>query len=125
MISKFKNGVRWAASKISNAVAMGTCALAAVFSTAPAPVAEDVMHQETVAVQAVEQVVEQVSLFDVGSGFLPFAVIDLSDFTDALGEVGTAVTAALGSTVTAGLAIAGVIMGGLLLWKLFKSIAKA
>lgn len=54
-----------------------------------------------------------------------FAAIDLSDFTDALGEVGTAVTASLGDTVTAGLAIAGVIMGGLLLWRLFRKIAKA
>jgi len=53
------------------------------------------------------------------------AVIDLTAFTDALGDVGTAVTAALGSTVTAGLAIAGVIMGGLLLWRLFRRIAKA
>lgn len=53
------------------------------------------------------------------------AAIDLSDFTDALGEVGTAVTGALGSTVSAGLAIAGVIMGGLLLWRLFRRIAKA
>jgi hypothetical protein len=54
-----------------------------------------------------------------------FAVIDLTSFTDALTEVGTAVTAALGDTVSAGLAIAGVIMGGLLLWKLFRRIAKA
>lgn len=54
-----------------------------------------------------------------------FAVIDLSDFTTALTEVGTAVTGALGDTVSAGLAIAGVIMGGLLLWKLFRRIAKA
>lgn len=52
-------------------------------------------------------------------------VIDLTDFTTALGEVGTAVNDALGATVSAGLAIAGVIMGGLLLWKLFKRIAKA
>jgi len=52
-----------------------------------------------------------------------FAVIDLSDFTDALAEVGTAVTTALGSTVTAGLAVAGVIMGGMLLWRLFRRIA--
>lgn len=53
------------------------------------------------------------------------AAIVLTDFTTALGEVGTAVTGALGATVTAGLAIAGVIMGGLLLWKLFKKIASA
>jgi len=54
-----------------------------------------------------------------------FAVIDLGDFTDALGDVGTAVTTSLGSTVTAGLAISGVIMGGMLLWRLFRKIAKA
>jgi len=54
-----------------------------------------------------------------------FAVIDLSDFTDALAEVGTAVTTALGGTVSAGLAISGLIMGGMLLWKLFRRIAKA
>lgn len=53
------------------------------------------------------------------------AQIDLSTFTDSLAEVGTAVNAALGDTVSAGLAIAGVIMGGLLLWRLFKRIAKA
>lgn len=51
--------------------------------------------------------------------------IVLTDFTTALTEVGDAVTAALGDTVTAGLAIAGVVMGGLLLWRLFKRIAKA
>lgn len=53
------------------------------------------------------------------------AVIDLSDFTDALDEVGSAVTTSLGATVSAGLAIAGVIMGGMLLWRLFRRIAKA
>jgi len=53
------------------------------------------------------------------------AAIVLTDFTDALDEVGTAVTAALGATVTAGLAISGVIMGGMLLWRLFRRIAKA
>lgn len=53
------------------------------------------------------------------------AAIVLTDFTTALGEVGTAVTGALGSTVTAGLAIAGVIMGGMLLWRLFRKIAGA
>jgi len=59
-------------------------------------------------------------------GFLKAqAAIVLTDFTTALGEVGTAVNDALGDTVSAGLAIAGVIMGGLLLWKLFKRIAKA
>jgi len=53
------------------------------------------------------------------------AVIDLTDFTTELTAVGTAVTAALGDTVAAGLAIAGVIMGGLILWRLFRRIAKA
>jgi len=53
------------------------------------------------------------------------AAIVLTDFTTALDEVGTAVTAALGDTVTAGLAVAGVVMGGLLLWRLFKRIAKS
>jgi len=55
----------------------------------------------------------------------PIGTIVLTAFTDALTDVGDAVTAALGSTVTAGLAIAGVIMGGLLLWRLFRRIAKA
>lgn len=53
------------------------------------------------------------------------AAIVLTDFTTALDEVGTAVTGALGDTVSAGLAIAGVIMGGMLLWRLFRRIAKA
>lgn len=51
--------------------------------------------------------------------------IVLTDFTAALGEVGTAITGALGTTVTAGLAIAGVIMGGMKLWSLFRRIAGA
>lgn len=53
------------------------------------------------------------------------AAIVLTDFTTALAEVGTAVTNALGSTVTAGLAISGVVLGGMLLWKLFRRISGA
>lgn len=53
------------------------------------------------------------------------AAIVLTDFTAALDDVGDAVTTALGATVTAGLAISGVIMGGMLLWRLFRRIARA
>lgn len=49
----------------------------------------------------------------------------LTPFTDALDDVGDAVNASLGATVTAGLAIAGVILGGLILWRLFVRVAQA
>lgn len=51
--------------------------------------------------------------------------LDLSGFTDSLDELSTAVTTALPDVVTAGLAVAGVIIGGLLLWRLFKRIARS
>lgn len=56
---------------------------------------------------------------------MPLATIDVTPFTDQLSSVGTAVTGALGATVTAALAVAGVIMAGLLLWRLFKRVAKS
>jgi len=54
----------------------------------------------------------------------PFIIgaIDLSDFTDALGEVATAVNAALPGVLTQALGVAGLIMGGMLLWRFFRRV---
>jgi hypothetical protein len=129
MISKIINLGRKVVSKISNGVALATVACAALVSTAPAP-QPAINHDATSAIVQIVQHVEQVQAvphvsLSGGNGLAFLATIDLTDFTTALGEVGTAVTGALGDTVTAGLAISGVIMGGMLLWRLFRRIAKA
>jgi len=54
-----------------------------------------------------------------------FGVIDLSDFTDALGDVATAVNTALPGVLTQALGVAGLIMGGMLLWKFFRRVIGA
>jgi len=54
-----------------------------------------------------------------------FAVIDLSDFTDALGDVATAVNTALPGVLTQALGVAGLIMGGMLLWRFFRRVIGA
>lgn len=62
-----------------------------------------------------------------GSVFAPSAnaAIDLSDFTDALGDVSTAINTALPSFVTQALGVAGVLMGGMLLWRFFRRMIGA
>lgn len=56
----------------------------------------------------------------------PFiGAISLTPFTDGITEVVTAVNAALGTTITAGLGIAGAILGGLILYRLFRKVVKA
>lgn len=50
------------------------------------------------------------------------AQIVVTDFTGALDDVETAVTGGMSATVTAALAIAGLIMAGLILWRVFKRL---
>ena len=71
------------------------------------------------------------ALFALAAFFAFFAAspaqaqIDLSGFTDSLDDVEAAVTTNLGSVVTAALAVAGVILGGFILWRIFKRLIKA
>ena len=55
---------------------------------------------------------------------LPFATIDLSDVTDNITALGTAVVAAAAAVILAALSVGAVFYGGKALWRFFKSLAK-
>lgn len=50
--------------------------------------------------------------------------VDLTSFTDAITGTALAITTALGPTITTALGIGGLILGGIMLWSVFRRLVK-
>lgn len=55
---------------------------------------------------------------------MPFATIDLSAATSAISDVTTALTGQASTIITAGLGVAALFYGGLILWRAAKRFMK-